>query len=96
MSALLVWLNAQSVIDSVPKLLLAPEISFCSLDGDMPQEELDLIQFATGKVAQAGAGATKVMRSEFLDTGACGSLSNNPPNDFRRHSIAPDPSDSVD
>jgi hypothetical protein len=37
MSALLVWLNAQWLIDGVPKLLLAPEVSFCSLDGDMSE-----------------------------------------------------------
>jgi hypothetical protein len=55
-----VWFDAQSVVNSVPKLLLAPEVSFCRLDRDMPQEELDLIQFATGKVAQTGAGTPSI------------------------------------
>ena len=43
MSSRLVWLNAKSVIDGGAKLLLAPEVSFCSLDRDVPKQELDLI-----------------------------------------------------
>ena len=59
---LLVWLNAQSVIDGPARLLLAPEVLFCSLDRDMSEQELDLIQFA------AGADAPEIT-ARFRDPG---------------------------
>jgi hypothetical protein len=83
---LLVWLNAQSVIDGAARLLPAPEVLFCSLDRDMSEQELDLIQFAAGEVAQTGAGATKAMRSELLDTSANCSLPNHLPPHLRCNS----------
>ena len=42
-SAVLVWLNAKTVINYVPQLLFAAEISFCGLDRDVPEQELNLI-----------------------------------------------------
>jgi hypothetical protein len=36
-------LDAHSVVDGVAKLLPAPEVSLRGLDGDMPQQELNLI-----------------------------------------------------
>jgi len=63
MSAHVVWLNAQSIIYSIPKLLLAPEIPFSSLDRNMSEQELDLIQFAAGQVAQTGTRPTTIPSS---------------------------------
>src|SRR3974377_440691 len=91
MSANVVWLNAEAVIDSVPMLLLAPEVPFCRLDRDVPEQELDLIQFAAGQMAQTGTGATQIMRSEPLDTGTGCSLPNHLPEHLRRHPLAPAP-----
>src|SRR5215831_1865482 len=62
----------------------------------MPEQKLDLIQFAAGKMAQTGTSAAKVMRSNLLDTCTSGSLPNDFPNHLRRHSITPDPSGSID
>jgi hypothetical protein len=45
-------LDAHPVIDCVAELLLAPEeVALRGLDGYMPKQELDLIQFAAGEVA---------------------------------------------
>ena len=38
------WLDGRSVINGVAELLLAPEVMFRGLDGDMPHQELNLIQ----------------------------------------------------
>jgi hypothetical protein len=62
----------------------------------MPEQKLNLIQFAAGEMAEMGAGAAKVMRSKLLDTCTSGSLPNDFPNHLRRHSITPDPSGSID
>ena len=45
------------VIDGVAEFLLAPEVTLGSLDGDVPKQELDLVQFAAGQVAESCAGA---------------------------------------
>ena len=37
----------------------------------MAEQELDLIQFATREVAEAGAGAPQVVRGQLVDAGAC-------------------------
>lgn len=39
----------------MPERLLAPEVALSRLDGHVAQEELDLVQFAAGKVAQPRA-----------------------------------------
>ena len=44
-SAVLIWLEAKPVIDRVLQLLFAAEVSFGGLDRDVPQQELDLLQF---------------------------------------------------
>jgi hypothetical protein len=44
-SAVLIWLEAKPVIDRVLQFLFEPEVSFGGLDRDMPEQELDLLQF---------------------------------------------------
>jgi hypothetical protein len=61
-------LDAHPVVDSVAELLLASEVTLGGLSGDMPKQELDLIQFAASEATQPRAGAPKVMRSELLYT----------------------------
>lgn len=43
-----VRLDANGVVDGGTQLLLAPEIPLRCLDRDMPEEELNLIQFTAG------------------------------------------------
>jgi len=49
------------------EILFAAQIAFRSLDGCMPQQELNLLQLATVTVAQFRAGSPQVMR--LLRTG---------------------------
>ena len=53
--------------DGTPKLLLASEVTLSGLDRHVPEQELNLVQFATGKVAEWGAGATQVVWSKPLE-----------------------------
>ena len=62
----------------------------------MPKQELDLIQFAAGYVAQPSASAAQVVRSELLDACAAGGVPDNLPQHFRRHPTTPDPASLVD
>ena len=41
--------------------LQAPEILFSCLNGDVPEEKLDLFDFTAGGVAKACASAAKIM-----------------------------------
>jgi hypothetical protein len=40
-------LNSDPIVHGFAEPLFAPQIFFCRLDGDMPQQKLDLLQFAT-------------------------------------------------
>ena len=64
-----VGLNPQAVVHRASEPLLAPEVALRRLNGDVTQEELDLIPLATGHVAQARARAPKIMRRLFLNAG---------------------------
>jgi hypothetical protein len=44
------------------ELLFASEVALSRLDGDVAEQELNLIEFAAREVAQAGAGAAEVVR----------------------------------
>jgi hypothetical protein len=52
---LAVGLDADPIVHGVSKTLLAAKIPLGRLDGDVAQQELDLVQFASGIAAQAGA-----------------------------------------
>jgi len=40
--------DADPVVDGAAQLLLAPQVTFGRLDGDVAEQKLDLIQFAAG------------------------------------------------
>ena len=50
------------VVHGAPQLLRAAEIAFRRLNRDMPEEKLDLIEFAACEVTETGAGAPEVVR----------------------------------
>jgi hypothetical protein len=52
----------------------AAKITLGRLDRHVPQEELDLFQFASGGSAQPGTGPAKVMRREVGCADLCGEL----------------------
>ena len=59
--------DADPIIDGAANALLATQVSLGRLDGDVPEKKLNLLQFATRRVAEPGAGATKVVRRKPLD-----------------------------
>src|SRR2546426_656346 len=44
--------NAKPIVDSVPEPLLAAQVSLRRLNTDMPEQKLNLLQFAAGFVTQ--------------------------------------------
>src|SRR5947209_2971407 len=87
--------NAQSIVHCSPELLLASEVALRRLDKDVAEQELDLIQFTAGEVAQTSAGTTQVVRGKVVDPRACRGGSDDIPEHLRRHAVAPDASGLV-
>jgi len=56
--------NAHPVVHGVPGLLFASEVALGCLNRDMSEQELDLVQFATGEVTQPRARASQIVRRE--------------------------------
>jgi hypothetical protein len=88
--------DSQSVVHRNPELLLASKIALRCLDGDVSEQELDLIEFATLEVAETGTGTAKVVRGKLLDAGASRRGADDVPEHLRRHAVAPDTPGLVD
>lgn len=52
------------VVDSVVETLFASQVPLRRQHRDVPQKELNLLQFSTGLMAKTGASPTEVMWSE--------------------------------
>ncbi len=55
--------EVKKVVHWMSEILFAAEIAFRGLDGYMPQQELNLLQLATARVAQLRAGSALMPRS---------------------------------
>jgi hypothetical protein len=51
---------SEAVVHRLFQILLAPEVTFGSQNGGVPQQELNLLQFTSVDVAQFRAGPTNV------------------------------------
>jgi hypothetical protein len=58
-------LNPELIIHSMPEPLLAAQVFFCRLDGYMPKEKLNLLQFTSRIMAEASARPPEIMWSKF-------------------------------
>ena len=58
-------LQADFVVHRAPKALLAPEVSLGGLYRNVTKQELDLLQFASCRMAQPRAGPATVMWRQF-------------------------------
>jgi hypothetical protein len=67
---LVLWLDANPIVDRGSQALSATEIDFRCLNRDVPEEKLDLFEFTPGQMAKACTRATKIVRWQFLDS--CG------------------------
>jgi hypothetical protein len=77
------------VVDSVSEFLLAAQVSFGRLNGDVTQEKLNLFQLSSREMAQTSARPPQIMWSEALDSSALSSTSDDVPDCFRRDFLAP-------
>lgn len=73
-----IGLDAEPV-HGVSKLLFAPKVALSRLDRDVPEEELDLVQFAAGQVAQACACPTQIVWRQLGDIRLGGRVSDDVP-----------------
>ena len=78
------------------QILFAAEIAFRSLDRCMPQQELNLLQLATTRVAQFRAGSAQVMRRNMLQACSLAATLDYVPHDILRDAFSPHLSRSGD
>jgi hypothetical protein len=52
--------NADPIVDGSANALLAAEVSLGRLDGDVPEEKLNLLQFATRSMAEPRTRPTAI------------------------------------
>jgi hypothetical protein len=74
----------ESVIDRFFELLSAPDVPFRGLHRGVTEQELNLFEFASGTVAKASAGATKVVRCQVIHSDPLGISLDCCPNNIRR------------
>ena len=64
----LAGLDSKVVVHGDSQLLLAAEVPLSGLYGDIPEQKLDLIQFAACEMTQTGARPPKVMGCQLFDS----------------------------
>jgi hypothetical protein len=87
-----VRLDPDPIIDRRLNPLLAAEVAFRGLNGDVPQKELYLFQLSSSSVAQASTGPTKVVGSQFLQSDPLRRILNDVPNSLLGHAFTLSPS----
>jgi len=85
----LVRSEVKKVVHWMPEILFAAEIAFRRLHGGMPQQELDLLQFATVAVAQLRAGSPQVMRCNMFQARSLAATLDYVPHDILRDAFPP-------
>jgi hypothetical protein len=72
-------LDTDLVVHGRRNPLSATEITLCRLDRHVPEEELDLLQFASSGAAESGTSPAKVVRREVGHSSPRGELLNDVP-----------------
>jgi len=72
--------DSKFVVDRHSQTLPAADITFGGLHRDVPEKKLDLLELASGIMAEPRAGPTKIMRREVRNIHGRGSLLDNVPN----------------
>src|ERR1019366_2411419 len=92
-----VWFQANPIIHRVSKTLFATQVAFRCLHRDVPEQELNLLQFAAGRlVTEPSARPPKVVRCKGWKLALLGLLLYDFPNDFRGEAGSPNPASLVD
>ena len=84
-------LDSDSIIDRRPNPLLATQVAFSGLNGDVSQKELDLLQLSSRGVAESGTRSAKVMRSQFLQSDPFRRILHDVPDGLLRHAFTQSP-----
>ena len=63
----LIRLDPDRIVDGVSEPLLAAQVPLGGLHANVPEQELNLLQFATGFMTQASACAAEVVRSNISE-----------------------------
>jgi hypothetical protein len=87
--------EVKKVVHWMSEILFAAEIAFRCLDGCMPQQELNLLQLATARVAQLCTGS-QVVRRNMLQARSLAATLDYVPHDILRDAFPPHLSPSGD
>ncbi len=79
----------KKIVYGMSEILFAAEIAFCRLNRGMPQQELDLLQLATVRVAELRTGPTQIMRCNMLQTSSLATTFDYIPHDILRDAFPP-------
>jgi hypothetical protein len=84
------------VIYGIFDLLLRAQITLCSLDRYVAEQELNLFEFAAGNMAQPGAGSSLIVRRNVLNADALREIPNDVPDHLFGYAISPDAPGFID
>src|SRR5208283_3630573 len=79
----------EPVVHGVPEVLLAAEVTLCSLNRRVAEQELNLFKFAAASVTYLRAGPAQIMRRNVLQSDAFAAVSHNAPYKVLRDALAP-------
>jgi hypothetical protein len=82
-------LKVETVVHWTSKILLAAEIPLRRLHRHMPEQELNLLQFATAVVAQLRAGSPQVVRGNMLQARSLAAGLDYVPHNILRDAFSP-------
>ncbi len=85
----LFWFNSDVIVNGNPELLFASKILLSCLHAHVAEKELDLLEFATREVTQAGAGAPQIVRCKFPDLRFRRELFDDAPDHLLSDTLAP-------
>ena len=77
------------VIDGRPNALLAAEVPLGRLNRDVPEQELNLFQLATRRMAESSSCPPEVVRREPMNARFMGVLPNDVPDRLLRQAVTP-------
>jgi hypothetical protein len=82
-------LDANAVIDGRLNALLAAEVPLGRLNRDVSEQELNLLQLATRRMAESDTCPPEVMRREPINARFTGVVPNDVPDCFLRQAVTP-------
>jgi hypothetical protein len=82
--------NANFVVHGGSELLLAAEVVFGCLDGDVTEEELDLVELPADQMTETRTCPSQIVGRQLIYSGSLSRSLDDLPEHLRRHALAPD------